>query len=677
MLLIGPAESAPFQALCHLEPHYQVISTCVESFQAASQYIEQAACDVDVLLADCTAPEWDEVGDGAAQPFRTKGQFRPLISVTGVDVARAASAAARVGAFDYVDVNDGDRLRYAVLRVAKVNWALQTNYLRILNEVNKAVAVTMDPVARVETVLDHIAQALDVSVAGITLTEAMSTVFPTRVFLRGKGWTESIFAEAALNGSSAFLSALAARHEAVVAPMSEMPDLETYPQSGTYARMRSLLAPVVYEGELLAVINVARKQASPPFSDEDRALAIAMADVAATAIHSAHLYVTAESQRQVAEALLSVSSLLTRTLDSNALLQGILDSVSRVLPYDVCAIMRFEGDLARIIGIRVGPDQSVESMSALVGVTLDGAYALRLPIPSISSLADVVRTRQPVITSDTDSSSDAFQAPWMTWVRSAANIPILVGDQLIGCLNLVSTMPRTYSHEQITAMSMFAAQVGAAIFNAQLFEESEARAKRLAIMASVTAAAISSLDLRAVMDRVLETTCHALDAGLGTLLLQDGSSTALTVTHERATGTSRFREARCSEIRGVLAYALEHDRALRIDDLPHDARFDPAWDVPGRPDLTALLCAPLTFHDTFSGVIALARGAGQAFSEAELHLIQSLAPVVALAMANARLFQASLVQAEDLALVNEFGLQLAHRLDSLAIVREMSELLRV
>ncbi|MCC7205675.1 MAG: GAF domain-containing protein [Anaerolineae bacterium] len=553
--------------------------------------------------------------------------------------------------------------------------ARQTSHLHILNALNEAIMTTLDPTARVEIILDHAALALDASVAAITFTEPMSGIFPTRVCQREKGWIESPYVEGVLQEGADFLAALSARHEAAVASMDEMPSLAAHPQADIFRDSPTLLAPVVSEGELLAVLMLARSPGSPPFADESHDLAIAIADVTASAIRNAHLFVTEQSQRQSAEALLSVSSLLTSTLDSNSLLQGILDSVSRVLPYDVCSIMRFEGDTARVIGIQVGPQHSIEGVSALAGLSLDGAYALRLPIPSVPGLAELVQARSPVILPDMNRTPDQLTYPWMMWVRSAASIPILVGGQLIGCLSLVSSTPRTYSRQQVTTMTTFAAQVGAALYNAQLFEESETRARRLAVMASVTAAAITSLDLEAVLNRVLETTCHAFGADLATLIIQDGRPQALTITFERAAGEASSQEAP-SQPAGLLGYALEQNRALRIDDLSLDPRFDPAVDVNGMPGMAALICAPLSFHDTFSGVFALVRGAERPFSEGELHLLQSLAPMVALATANARLYRASRSQAEEMALVNEFGLHFARSLDSRALTRDMRATLK-
>ncbi len=95
----------------------------------------------------------------------------------------------------------------------------------------------------------------------------------------------------------------------------------------------------------------------------------------------------------------------------------------------------------------------------------------RLAVGSQSIIGRVTQNGTPVVALDTQGDALHRTNELLPQTRSELAIPLIVGEQIIGALDVQSTRPDAFSQADIDAMQIVASQVGISIRNAQLFEQ--------------------------------------------------------------------------------------------------------------------------------------------------------------------------------------------------------------
>jgi GAF domain-containing protein/HAMP domain-containing protein len=95
----------------------------------------------------------------------------------------------------------------------------------------------------------------------------------------------------------------------------------------------------------------------------------------------------------------------------------------------------------------------------------------RLKIGETGLVGFVTGTGKPRVALDTEADTVFFNNPDLPRTRSEIALPLRVGDEIIGALDVQSTVPNAFLQEDINILSTLADQVSIAIQNAQQFEE--------------------------------------------------------------------------------------------------------------------------------------------------------------------------------------------------------------
>jgi GAF domain-containing protein/HAMP domain-containing protein len=102
---------------------------------------------------------------------------------------------------------------------------------------------------------------------------------------------------------------------------------------------------------------------------------------------------------------------------------------------------------------------------------LERGHRLRLDTGSINGRAAV--EKRSAVVADTTASATFRPNPLLPDTRSEMAIPLLLGDRLIGVLNLQSSQPNALNEENLTSFEALAGQIAVAIQNANLLEQAE------------------------------------------------------------------------------------------------------------------------------------------------------------------------------------------------------------
>ena len=170
-------------------------------------------------------------------------------------------------------------------------------------------------------------------------------------------------------------------------------------------------------------------------------------------------------QRLLAEALRDTAAALNGTLQFDAVLDRILNSVGRVVSHDADVVMIFLLDEAREIA------QLVRYRSANDFGDTVKMKGFQFLLSQTRNLREVQMTGAPLIIADTHMYDEWNVTPLTTWIRSNLSAPIMIRGEVVGFLNLASATPNSFTPLDIEHLQVFADQASVAIQNARLYEE--------------------------------------------------------------------------------------------------------------------------------------------------------------------------------------------------------------
>lgn len=330
------------------------------------------------------------------------------------------------------------------------------------------------------------------------------------------------------------------------------------------AEVRSELCVPIKLGErIIGIINAESKELDF-FTEEDERLMLTIAGQMANAIERFRLFEAESRRRREAENLIQAVSALSTSLELEKVLEIILDSLEKVVPFDSASIFLLEGDFLRIMMARGLPNaqkvinQTFPADDPLFAETMRNGHLLILE----------------------DASQDPRFNQWgdTSYVRGWMGVPLVARGEVIGYITLDSRQPAAYSNQHATLARAFANQAAIAIQNARLFERIQKSLNELNEAYETTIEGWSrALDLR---DR--ETEGHTLRV------------TDLTLKMAEAMGFSP--EERVHIRRGALLHDMGKlgvpDRIL----LKPDSLTDDEWEIMRmHPLYTYQMLAPIEY----------------------------------------------------------------------------------
>ena len=150
----------------------------------------------------------------------------------------------------------------------------------------------------------------------------------------------------------------------------------------------------------------------------------------------------------------------------------------------------------------------------------------------------------------------------------------------------------------------------------------------------------SSLDLDQVLGRVMDEVIAAVHAERGFVMLHEAGG-QLVFRVARGIDQRTIEDPSFQISRGVLAQVAAEGRPVLTSDAQHDDRFSMRQSIVSL-GLRSILCVPLVVRDQVTGVIYVDnRLHAGIFTPADLELLTAIASSAAIAIENARLYQAA------------------------------------
>ncbi|HEY1649694.1 MAG TPA: GAF domain-containing SpoIIE family protein phosphatase [Terracidiphilus sp.] len=339
--------------------------------------------------------------------------------------------------------------------------------------------------------------------------------------------------------------------------------------------------------------------------------------------------------------LMKLTDALNTTLDLQTLLNRVSELVSAVINFRIFAIFLLN-DRSHELRMRfqIGHTPQVERTRIPMGKGVVGQVAL---------------TRQPMLLNDVSSSEHYVAAN--PAVRSELAVPLIAKNRLIGVLDLESEEPGYFRPEHLHLLTVTASRIAQAIENARLYARVSRQAQTLEVLNEIAVELASILDLNPLLERIGQLLRRLIDYQMFTIMLLDEKGEVLITRYAWRFGYTHAPLRRIPITSGLVGAAVREWRTMNVPDVRKDPRY-----LEMNTETRSELIVPLFYKGRVIGVLDLEHTRAGFFNEDHERMLTTLASQMAIAIENARLYQAVRRQERqlerDIAMAREVQLRL-------------------
>jgi len=339
--------------------------------------------------------------------------------------------------------------------------------------------------------------------------------------------------------------------------------------------------------------------------------------------------------------LVQLADALNTTLDLETLLIRTSELVQAIIHYRIFAILLLNDRTHELrIRFQIGHTPEVQKMRIPVGKGVVGQVAL---------------TREPLLINDV-TSVEAY-IPANPEVRSELAVPLIAKNRLIGVMDLESEEPGYFRPEHLHLLALTASRIAQAIENARLYARVSRQAQTLTVLNEISAELTSILDLDPLLARIGQLLRRLIDYQMFSIMLLDDKGETLITRYAWRFGYAHAPLRRIPITSGLVGTAVREWRPINVPDVRKDQRY-----LEMNPETRSELIVPLFHKGRIIGVLDLEHTRCNFFNEEHERTLTTMAAQVAIAIENARLYQAVKRQEQqlerDIAMAREVQLRL-------------------
>ena len=387
----------------------------------------------------------------------------------------------------------------------------------------------------------------------------------------------------------------------------------------------AIFAPLLVGDEMLGVLSLQNLDREYAFEERDVSLLTTLAASLSVALRTGRLI--DETRQRVSElaTINSVGQSLTTRIEVEPLLALVGEKTREAFGADVTYVALLD----------------VESEMLEFPYYVEAGTAIRQdPLPLGSGLTSQVIERRAPLLLNHQADLEAFSQPVIgTVARSYLGVPIISGERAIGVISVQSTSTEgRFGEADARLLSTIAANVGVAVQNARLYDETRRRADEMAALADVGREISATLELSGVLEVIADRAKRLLNADTAAVYLPDEDAETYRVIVAQGDIAEELRSDPVARGVGIIGDIANTGTAEAINHPWSDPR---ARTVEGTQDSVEdrLMAAPLIVRGAVAGILAVWRTqGGRLFSNADLSFLVGLSQQAAIALENARLF---------------------------------------
>jgi PAS domain S-box-containing protein len=463
-----------------------------------------------------------------------------------------------------------------------------------------------------------------------------------------------------------FRRALQARRPQLISDTTKDPEWQVFPNS---AWIRShLIAPIISDKTVIGFITLDHDQ--PNFySMRDVETLVAFTTQAAIALENARLFQEESRRAKIIETLAEIANVIATERDVHTTLNYIAKRSLDLLQASHTAVYLLQDDeqTLKIVAAQGAYMDELLSHTINIGQGITGSIVAAGKAEIIADTSADPRRRVVPGTPENESEKETMMS-----------VPLTVRDKTIGAINAWRLRrDGLFVPSELNFLASIAHQASIAIESGRLYEETVRRAQQTAAIAEVGRDISSTLELNIVLDQIAVYARELLNVETSAVYLAESQQTLRAIS-AIGTDAEEIKNDPIMPGKGILGKIA----VQRVGEIVNNASSDPRALIVKGTDANPhehLMGVPVFSKEKLTGLLAVWRtGADKKFKPTDLDFLIGLAQQAAIAIENARLFQAEQLRRHEAETLQEATGVVATTLDSgLAVELILDQLARV
>ncbi|MEP7358815.1 MAG: GAF domain-containing protein, partial [Anaerolineales bacterium] len=444
---------------------------------------------------------------------------------------------------------------------------------------------------------------------------------------------------------------------ALVGETQRVPAGVTSAPAGTSANqgIQEVCVPLRLAKSVVGVLDVCGGRSAPIEPDDIAPLEL-LADLIVAGLQTGGLF--DQLRRQITELSLlhDITRLSLETDDLETLLAALVEQMGQLFGADgSCLALWDEGrqTVERSIVSRSLRD-SREAGAWLLGTHGAGLTEAALRADSVLAVPNLWQS--PYAPETAEGQVD---------VQSLLSMPLAADGHWLGAAHIVFRKPRTFASDELIYAGRAGRQLALAVSKTRAWQAERRRNAELETLRRASLHVTSSLDLQQVLEAILQQTLQLTGAYNTHIFLYDGKSlrfgAAMGATGERVALYTKTR------VGGLTDRVARSGQRIVVSDANTDPLYS-NWRWGG-----SIIGMPLRMGSRVCGVMNVAFQRPRLFDEHELRVLELLADQAAVALENARLFNAEREQRSAAEALREASTALSSTLEYEALLTRLLE----
>ncbi|MCP4141022.1 MAG: GAF domain-containing protein [Chloroflexi bacterium] len=502
----------------------------------------------------------------------------------------------------------------------------------ILRETALAVTASLNLKGAVKRILEQLALVLPYDSASVQILEGDEL----RIF-GGRGWQNAEEVENlrfSLDGSNPNTRVIREKRTYILSDaQAEHAPFRSHPHN----HIRSWMGiPLIVRNTVVGMLAIDSREKSY-FTEESAKTVQSFAYQAAIAVENARLFDEEQRRRQEAETLRQSAHTISSSLNLDEVLNTILASIKRAIPYDSAAIMLLEGDRVKITG-----GHGLPNIERQIGKS----FSTKDPL-----LEKLVKSSHPIIIADVQEKPYFKKWAETDYARGWMGVPLIVRSKVIGYITLDSREVDKYTSKDAELAQTFAHQAASAIENARLYEEAIKAAERHTVLHRLSQDILRDIESPEKTYQAIHRAAKELmpcDAFIISIREEgnDYDKAVFLIDQDKRYGTQKT-----SKKNSLISFVQRKKSSFISQDLSTEDQYQYFQEnrFGAKEKARSLLVSPMYVGEKIVGVLSAQNYEPDIYTEKDIVLLEMLASHAAAAIENARLFYETVQRGKEFA----------------------------